>query len=326
MKSEVTLRQFRYFIAAATSGQFSTAAVSANVSQSAITSAVQSLESQLKVRLFERLPHGVVLTPEGQVFFHHARHVMDSVNDAMRHASLLPQTATGTIRLAATYTVLGYFLPDLLSRFKRSYPQVEIDLVDMDRAALEQALVDGTIDLGIGLVSNIDVGQRYGHRMLVRSRRRVWVGASHELARQASVTLDEVQQCSYILLTVDDADTAALRHWGQGDAKLKIAMRTSSLEALRGLVAYGFGVSILSDLVYRPWSLEGKKIMAIPISDAIAPMDVGLLWPKDKEPSGLADIFRQFLIDACDSDGENLAASTGHLSTARSRRIGGKGV
>src|SRR5690606_36526447 len=103
MKSEVTLLQFRYFIAAATSGQFSTAAIAEHVSQSAITSAVQSLETQLKARLFDRLPHGVALTPEGQVFFHHARHVMDAVNDAMRHASLLPQTAQGTIRLAATY-------------------------------------------------------------------------------------------------------------------------------------------------------------------------------------------------------------------------------
>ncbi|MGP1614765.1 MAG: LysR family transcriptional regulator [Pollutimonas bauzanensis] len=308
MKSEVTLRQFRYFIAAATSGQFSAAAVSEHVSQSAITSAVQSLERQLKARLFERLPHGVVLTPEGQVFFHHARHVMDSVNDAMRHASLLPQTATGTIRLAATYTVLGYFLPDLLSRFKRSYPQVEIDLVDMDRPALEQALADETIDLGIGLLSNIEARQRYGHHLLVRSRRRAWMAANHALAEQAAVSLSELAQCPYILLTVDDADAAAIRHWGAAGARLKVAMRTGSLEALRGLVAYGFGVSILSDLVYRPWSLEGKKIIAIPISDPVAPMDVGLLWPKKQKPCGLVDVFRQFLIHACDSDGESHAA------------------
>ncbi|MFW7343014.1 LysR substrate-binding domain-containing protein [Pollutimonas sp. H1-120] len=302
MKSEVTLRQFRYFIAAAASGQFSSAAVAEHVSQSAITSAVQSLERQLKVRLFERLPHGVVLTPEGQVFFHHARHVMDSVNDAMRHASLLPQSAKGTIRLAATYTVLGYFLPDLLSRFKRSYPQVEIDLVDMDRASLEAALAEKSIDLGIGLLSNIERQEHYGHRLLVRSRRRVWAGASHPLARQATATLKEIADHPYIMLTVDDADTAALRHWPDTHAALKVAMRTSSLEALRGLVAYGFGVSILSDLVYRPWSLEGKKIVAIPISDPVAPMDVGLVWPPEKEPAGLVDVFRQFLIHACDSD------------------------
>src|SRR3546814_13968870 len=83
---------------------------------------------------------------------------------------------------------------------------------------------------------------------------------------------------------------------------LNVAMRTSSLEALRGLVAYGFGVSILSDLVYRPWSLEGKKIVAIPILDPVPPMDVGLLWPREKAPAGLVDVFRQFLLHACASD------------------------
>ncbi|NGM88664.1 LysR family transcriptional regulator [Parapusillimonas sp. SGNA-6] len=309
MKSEVTFRQFRYFIAAATSGQFSTAAAAEHVSQSAITNAVQSLERQLKVRLFDRLPHGVALTPEGQVFFHHARHVMDSVNDAMRHASLLPQTTKGTIRLAATYTVLGYFLPDLLSRFKRSYPQVEIDLIDMDRPALETALAERRVDLGIGLLSNIEAEDRYGHWLLVRSRRRLWAAAGHPLARQASVTLADIAAYPYIMLTVDDADTAAMRHWPQGHAALNIAMRTSSLEALRGLVAYGFGVSILSDLVYRPWSLEGKKIVAVPIEDPVAPMDVGLLWPKDREPAGLADVFRQFLIHACEGEGGSGAPS-----------------
>lgn len=309
MKSEVTLRQFRYFIAAATSGQFSAAAISEHVSQSAITSAVQGLESQLKVRLFERLPHGVVLTAEGQVFFHHARHVMDSVNDAMRHSTLRTQTVTGTIRVAATYTVLGYFLPDLLSRFKRSYPQVEIDLVDMDRPALEQALDAESIDLGIGLLSNIVDPQRYGHRLLVRSRRRVWAAATHPLARHQVASLAQIAECPYILLTVDDADTAAAAHWSEGREALKIAMRTSSLEAVRGLVAYGFGVSILADLVYRPWSLEGRKIMAIPIADAVAPMDVGMLWPRKREPAGLVEVFRQFLIQACDYDSEVRSAN-----------------
>lgn len=319
MKSEVTLRQFRYFIAAASSGQFSTAAISEHVSQSAITSAVQSLEKQLKVRLFDRLPHGVVLTAQGQVFFHHARHVMDSVNDAMRHASLRTQTVQGTIRIAATYTVLGYFLPDLLSRFKHSYPQVEIDLVDMDRITLEQALADQSIDLGVGLISNIADVQRYGHRLLVRSRRRVWAAASHPLATQSAISLDEIAKCPYILLTVDDADSAATGHWGANGSALKIAMRTSSLEALRGLVAYGFGVSILSDLVYRPWSLEGKKIMAIPITDPVAPMDVGLLWSRQAEPKGLVDTFRQFLIHACDSESEAPAASPTARPRARRR-------
>lgn len=307
MKNEVTLRQFRYFIAAATTGQFSAAAVDMHVSQSAITSAVQGLERQLKVRLFERLPHGVALTPEGQVFFHHARHVMDAVNDAMHHASLRTQEVRGTIRVAATYTVLGYFLPDLLSRFKRSYPGVEIDLVDMERPALEAALDDGSIDLGIGLLSNMGNLRRHGSRVLVRSRRRAWMAAAHPLAGQPVVSLAQLARQPYILLTVDDADTAAIRHWPRG-TQLKVAMRTGSLEALRGLVAHGFGVTVLSDMVYRPWSLEGRKIVAVPITDAVAPMDVGMAWPGGSEPQGLVETFRQFLIQACEADALDAAA------------------
>lgn len=308
MKNEVTLRQFRYFIAAATTGQFSTAAIAQNVSQSAITSAVQSLESRLKLRLFDRLPHGVALTPEGQVFFHHARHVMDAVSDALNHASLKPQSVQGTIRLAATYTVLGYFLPDLLSRFKRNHPNVEIDLIDMDRLSLERAVRDGTVDLGIALLSNVNRRHGFAAHTLVRSRRRVWVGAHHPLAGQSSVTLEEIAAHPYIVLQIDDAEEAAMRHWPDGGKRLKIAMRTASIEALRGLVAYGFGVSILSDLVYRPWSLEGKKIIALPVIDGLEPMEVGLLWSPGKEPRGPADTFRQFLIHACDSDDMRPAA------------------
>lgn len=301
MKNEVTLRQFRYFIAAATTGQFSTAAIAEHVSQSAITNAVQSLERRLKLRLFDRLPHGVALTPEGQVFFHHARHVMDAVNDALNHATLQPQALQGTIRLAATYTVLGYFLPDLLSRYKRSYPNVEIDLIDMDRRSLEKAVLDGAVDLGIGLVSNLEKRECYGLHTLVRSRRRVWVSGGHPLADHASVTLDEIARHPYIVLQIDDAEEAAMRHWPDGGRRLKVAMRTGSIEALRGLVAYGFGVSILADLVYRPWSLEGKKIIALPVADPLEPMEVGLLWSPAREPQGLAETFRQFLIQACDA-------------------------
>lgn len=302
MKNEVTLRQFRYFIAAATTGQFSTAAIAEHVSQSAITNAVQSLERRLKLKLFDRRPHGVALTPEGQVFFHHALHVMDAVNDALNHATLKPQAMQGTIRLAATYTVLGYFLPDLLSRYKRSYPNVEIDLIDMDRGSLEKAVREGTVDLGVGVLSNLEDRQGFGLHTLVRSRRRVWVGANHPLASHTSVTLAQIAEHPYIVLQIDDAEAAAMRHWPDRGKGLKIAMRTASIEALRGLVAYGFGVSILADLVYRPWSLEGKKIIALSVDDALAPMEVGLLWASKREPQGPADTFRQFLIQACEAN------------------------
>ncbi|MNC62008.1 LysR substrate binding domain protein [compost metagenome] len=73
------------------------------------------------------------------------------------------------------------------------------------------------------------------------------------------------------------------------------------MEALRGLVGHGFGVTILSDMVYRAWSLEGKKIEIRPLVDVIPPMELGLIWLPDNRLSGPAQAFRQFLIMACAS-------------------------
>jgi DNA-binding transcriptional LysR family regulator len=82
----------------------------------------------------------------------------------------------------------------------------------------------------------------------------------------------------YILLTVDEGEESNRRYWTDNGLSPNIAFRTNGMEALRGLVAHGFGVTILSDMVYRPWSLEGKKIEARPILDAIPHLEVGLIW------------------------------------------------
>lgn len=99
------------------------------------------------------------------------------------------------------------------------------------------------------------------------------------------------------MATVVEGETSALRYWRSVGLEPKVAFRTSSMEALRGLVAHGFGVTILSDILYRPWSLEGRKIEARPITDVIPPMELGLIW-RAGELSAVASAFQQFLISA----------------------------
>jgi len=92
-----------------------------------------------------------------------------------------------------------------------------------------------------------------------------------------------------------------MRYWESRGLAPKVAFRTSSMEALRGLVGHGFGVTILSDMLYRAWSLEGKKIEIRPLVDVIPPMELGLIWLPDNCLSAPAQAFRQFLIMACAS-------------------------
>lgn len=298
MAENVTLRQLRYFVAAARTGQFSMAASNEHVSQSAITNAVLALERELGVRLFDRLPQGVALTADGEDFFHHARHILDSVRDAMHKPRFRANNLRGTVSVAASYTVLGYFLPELLARFRASYPDVEIDLRDMDRPGIEEAVSKGEVELGVAILSNVPKINRFGHAILVRSRRQLWIAPEHPLAQLASPSLKDIAQHPYILVTADEAEASTFAYWKAKRLKPNIVFRTSSIEAVRGLVAHGFGVTVLSDMVFRPWSLEGKRIEARPILDVVPHMEAGVLWRQGVALSTPAEALQQFLLHA----------------------------
>lgn len=297
----VTLRQLRYFVAAAETGQFSMAATRAHVSQSAITNAVLLLEQSLAVRLFERKPHGVELTAEGHGFYRRTRDILDSLDDALREPRFHAHHLKGAIRVGASYTVLGYFLPSLLARFRANYPDVELDLRDLDRKAIEAAINQNEIELGVVILSNVAERERYGHHVLLRSRRQLWTSATHPLLAKSDASLEDIAAHPYIQVTVDEGEISTRRYWLAKGLEPKLAFSTGSVEALRGLIAHGFGVTILSDMVYRPWSLEGKKIEARPILDLVPDMEVGLLWRRGEELARPAEALRQFLIQACGS-------------------------
>jgi DNA-binding transcriptional LysR family regulator len=298
MASNLTLRQLRYFAAVAQAGQFSLAAVQENVSQSTISNAVMAIEEELGVRLFERLPQGILVTPEGQDFLRRTRHILESVRDAVDSPRFKEGSLTGTVRIAASYTVLGYFLPELMARFRASYPDVDMQLLDMGRADIEAAVLDGTVDIGVVILSNVQRQQRFGHAVLVRSRRQLWVAPRHPLAQLRSPSLADIARHPYLLLTADEGEQSALNYWRRHGMQPDVVMRTGSIEALRGLVGHGFGVTILSDMIYRPWSLEGKRIEARPIHDAIPHMDAGMIWRRSAALPPAAEAFQQFLIQS----------------------------
>src|SRR5690606_34869561 len=179
----------------------------------AITAAVLQLEETLGVSLFERLPYGVALTAEGHKFAQHARHILDTLQDALSEPLFLSHAMQGVVRVGASYTVLGYFLPALLARFKRSYPQVEIDLIDMDRESIEAAVADGRLDLGLAIISNSPDLSRFEHHVLIRSRRQLWLASQHPLMAATSISLEDVARHAYILATVDEGSVSTSRYW-----------------------------------------------------------------------------------------------------------------
>ncbi|HCH7008710.1 TPA: LysR family transcriptional regulator [Pseudomonas aeruginosa] len=288
----LTLRQVRYFIATAEFGQISQAAIHLNISQSAVTSAIQELEGMLGVALFTRTAQGMNLTDSGRHFLNHAYSIQRSVDDALN--SPQPDTRVdGTLKVAASYTVMGYFLPHHLQRLAQWYPELELQLFEDERASIERGLLDGRYDIAVLLTGNL-TEPGIAAETLFNSERRLWLPSRHPLGEKADLGPADVAGEPYIMLTVDEAGQSALRYWQQSGHRPQVILHTSSVEAVRSMVANGSGVAILSDLVYRPWSLEGKRIETLSLVDPVPSMSVGLAWRRDTEASAGMRAFREY--------------------------------
>jgi len=274
----VTLRQFRYFIAVADCASVSAASRQLSIAQSAITTAVQELEEQVGLRLLERTSRGVTLTPDGHRFLANARRVIAAVADATHALHVQPKALVGTLSIGVTPLVAGYYLSELLSRFTRACPEVEVQVIEDEPRFLEHLLINGEVDAAIMVSSALVDRQALATEILTRSPNRVWLASSHPLAQRDDVSLAEVAQCPLIVLAADRLDELMRAVWQRYQLSPRTLLRSSSLEAVRSLVGAGMGVTILPDVLHRPWSLEAARIEARPLRDEIATLDIGLVW------------------------------------------------
>lgn len=147
----VELRQLRYFQAVADAGSFSRAAERLHISQPPLSLQIKALEDELGVRLFDRGPRGVRLTPAGQAFLDGVRGILRGLDQARIKAQAAGRGEIGTLSVGFV-TIAGYgILPTALKRFREQLSQVDVELHELTTDVQIRELRAGRLDLGIGL-------------------------------------------------------------------------------------------------------------------------------------------------------------------------------
>lgn len=273
-----TLRQLQFFIAAAEAGSVSGAARALSISQSSVTEAIRALEDDLGVILFDRQARGLLITHKGSAFLRHARQILSDVATARSSFKEEAETATGRLSLGVTQLVAGYVLSDILQRFRRAFPQVELNVIEDSGEYLQHLLIGGELDVAVLLTSSVRDRLALHVETLLVSPYRLWLPLGHRLAQQEAIQLEELAGLPLIQLMVDEIEDSTRRLTAALPVKPQVAFRTRSVEAVRSLVATGAGLAILPSLVYRPWSLEGDRIEIRDVSGDLPSVQVGLAW------------------------------------------------
>lgn len=262
----MTLEQLRVFIAVAERLHVTQASKALNMTQSAVSAAVQALEASLGTRLFDRVGRRIELTEAGRVFLPEARAVIRRAAHAGQALAELEGLRRGQIALWASQTIAGYWLPRYIARFHERHPGVALTLTIGNTAGVAKAVAAGEADLGFveGDVDNplfVRIPVAFDQLVLVVGAGHPWVGhpgishsgAGHPGADWPGAGAYDLTQTRWVLRehgsgTRQMFEDALGRH-GLDVASLDVALELPSNEAVLGAVTAGAGATVISRLV-----------------------------------------------------------------------------
>lgn len=142
------LRHLRYFVAVASAGSFTRAAIRLGITQPALSRQVHDLEADLGVTLFARVKEGIRLTSDGEELL---RDSVDLLGAAERLSARAKQPRGGTLRVVAGAQTMESVLAPFLAQYLKAWPDVEVLLMEANGGHLGRLVERGDAHVGIGV-------------------------------------------------------------------------------------------------------------------------------------------------------------------------------
>ena len=246
-------RRLQVFHAVAELESFTRAAKRLHMTQPAVTFQVRQLEQHFNTRLFDREHNRIELTVAGRRVDQYAKRILALYGEMDGALRELTDDMAGTLMLGASMTIAEYDLPRLLVRFKEMFPQVNVKLLMSNTDGIVQMVIENRIDLGLveGPVHNRSLTvRRYDVDRLVIALR-----PGHPLAGEDRVPLEALRGVPLILREEGSGTREVfLEHARAAGFEIEdfdVSMELGSPEAIKGAVAAGLGITIISVATLR---------------------------------------------------------------------------
>ncbi|QKJ20115.1 LysR substrate-binding domain-containing protein [Microbacterium hominis] len=306
MEVGFTLRQLEYFVAAAEHGSLSAAAAVCHVSTAALAQAVTELERSVGAQLLvRRRSKGVGLTAAGVAFLADARPLLRQAGDVQARVAERQHGLVGPLALGCYTTLVPFWVPAITADFIRPHPRLEMTVEEGDAAVLQQRMIEGYLDAVLTHRRHLVPGVEA--HTVKPGRPYVLLPAAHPLAAMPAVTLEELRDLDYIQLDVPSVRDNQLANLRASGLDPHVRWRSSSFEAVRGMVGRGLGYTVLVQRSPVDLTYDGLPVRAVEIDGEIGHSDICIATTSDQRPS-----FRlQALIDFCVRVGEDPPAPEG---------------
>ena len=231
--------QIRSFNAVTKHRSFTKAAKILNVSQSAISEQVKSVESRFKIKLFIRNGNGISLTDYGKKLYDITRDIDDIHEQALNLLKSSNRLTSGTLNIG---TVAPIHLMPILSKFSKKFPKINCNIVFGNSVQIKEKLLKKEIDIGI-LADINDQSQLYS-KPLVRDKLLLFASIKNTIAKTKSISFKDIVNETFIVREKGSQTRALvereLLHLGIKKKLYTIGSREGIFEAVKNNMGVGF--------------------------------------------------------------------------------------
>ena len=259
------------------------------LSQPAVSRQMRQLEAALGVRLFEQMGKRLHLTDAGKTLLREASKLLGSFDRVRESVRAHQEAHRGSLRLGASTTPGLYLLPSILGRFHRARPDVDVAFSVENSLGIERAVLQNEIDLGF-------VGTRLASQELVqepvaRDEIVFFAGASHVLAGRKRVEPPALEKEVLVTREKGSATRKLVDTWlSRARVSFERSLALGSPEAVKALVAGGFGVSFFS-LHGLKDDIGRRRVARLPVPGFKVERTIFAVRHKDKHESPLLRSF-----------------------------------
>lgn len=273
----MTLQELRYLVALADEGHFLRAAQSCHVGQPTLSIQLKKLEDYLSVTLFERGKRQLMPTPAGEEIIAQARialEVMEKIREIARRAR---DPMDGSLRLGVIPTVGPYFVPPLLPKIRRAFPNFKLFFKEDITSHLLEKLRAGKLD---ALLMALPVqGEGFDALQLYREPFVVALPSGHPLTNKERLRdIDLAGQCVLLLEEGHCLREQALAICGAARSEESEQVAATSLETLRQMVVAGVGCTLLPMLANAPNVHHNGSLQIRYFVEPVPTRTIGLVW------------------------------------------------
>lgn len=277
---KVSLDQWRSLLAVIDAGGYAKAAEMLNKSQSAVSYAIQQLETALGVAVFELQGRRAVPTPAGDLLYRRARLLLEQADRLEKAAFNLSAQIEPLVRLAADLIIPPEKILCCLESFAADFPDTRVEIFESVLSGTEDALIQRQVDLAIG--GRVPTGFLGEHLMSVTLRGVSSPGhALQQLGRK--VTYEDLRQHRQIIVRDSGAYRRYTEGWQEAEQRWTVSHIKTSLEAVR----MGLGYAWLPE-AYVAKDLAEGRLTLIPVETGAERVVSTYLTFADKDLAGPA--------------------------------------